>query len=210
MIRPTTRTSRARALAATLAFAIAAGCAGEPDQREDFDTSGSREADQRAEQRIAKVQQMRGEGAGADAKDAAEPSLYERLGSAKGLREIVDDFVARVISDPRVNWERKGVTSGGVLGIGSESVEWKPTPENRERLARHLVQFLSVASGGPAKYEGRDMQALHSGMQVSNAEFDAAVGAMKATLDALHVRTEEQKELLAILESTRPQIAEKR
>jgi hemoglobin len=47
-------------------------------------------------------------------------------------------------------------------------------------------------------------------MKISNSEFDAAVGDMKATLDHLRVPTEEQKELLAIIETTREQIAEKR
>ena len=51
---------------------------------------------------------------------------------------------------------------------------------------------------------------IHAGMKVDNAEFDAAVGDMKATLDKLSVGTDEQKELLAIVESTRPQIVEKK
>ena len=40
-------------------------------------------------------------------------------------------------------------------------------------------------------------------MHVTNAEFDATVGDLKATLDNLAIPTAEQKELLAIIESTR-------
>jgi hemoglobin len=47
-------------------------------------------------------------------------------------------------------------------------------------------------------------------MNISNVEFDAAVGDLKASLDANHIATQEQKELLAIIETTRPQIVEKR
>jgi len=51
---------------------------------------------------------------------------------------------------------------------------------------------------------------VHGGMHVSNANFDAAIGDLKASLDKLGVPTEEQKELLAIIESTRPQVATER
>jgi len=45
---------------------------------------------------------------------------------------------------------------------------------------------------------------------ISNPEFDAAVGDLKALLDRLKVPDTEQKELLAITESTRPEIVEQR
>ena len=54
------------------------------------------------------------------------------------------------------------------------------------------------------------MQGAHAEMHISNPEFDAAVGDMKATLDKLHIGDREQKELLAIIESTRQQIVEER
>jgi hypothetical protein len=47
-------------------------------------------------------------------------------------------------------------------------------------------------------------------MRINNPEFDAAVGDMKASLDRLKVPDAEQKELRAILESTRPQIVTER
>jgi len=79
-----------------------------------------------------------------------------------------------------------------------------------ETLKTHMAQFFALSTGGPAKYEGREMKQVHNGMKITNAEFDAAVGDLKATLDKLHLATAEQKELLAIVESTRPQVAEER
>jgi hemoglobin len=67
-----------------------------------------------------------------------------------------------------------------------------------------------LATGGPAHYTGRDIQSAHSNMKVSNPEFDAAVGDLKASLDRLQVPNQEQKELLSIVESTRPQIVTQR
>ncbi len=191
-----------------LASLLLCGCASEEKKDRDFHTSGSREADQRAEQRISKVQQLRGEGEGTDGD--AKPSLFERIGGDAGIRTIVDDFIRRAVADPRVNWERKGIKRGGLLGVGGKSVEWKPTEESLARMKEHIAQFLAVATGGPPKYEGRDMKEVHAGMRITNAEFDATIGDLKATLDTLRVSVEVQKELLSIVESTRPQIAEER
>jgi hemoglobin len=207
-------------LALTLAPVMAGGCGsgtGEKENREFF-TSGNRDADQRAEQRMAKSNQLNAKeaqrGGGTSEQGAAKAegkkSLYERLGAETGMHAIVDDFVPRVLADPRVNWERKGVKRGGVMGIGGKKAEWNTSGDNVAKLKTHLVQFLSLATGGPAKYEGREMTEVHNGMHITNAEFDASVGDMKVTLDNLQVPNGEQKELLSIIESTRTQVAEKR
>jgi hemoglobin len=104
-----------------------------------------------------------------------------------------------------VNWQRKGVSTGGWFSRG-ESVSWAPTPENIARLQKHFVQFLALATGGPAQYDGKQLQSSHADMKISNPEFDAAIGDLKASLDKLQIPDQEQKELLAIIESTRPQI----
>ncbi len=206
-----------------LFVAVAAGCANrDAEKRDDFFTSGSNEADQRAEQVIAKDEQLKGEAESdkenkttADAKAGGQKApgkqpLYDRLGGEKGIAAIVDDFITRVLADPRVNWERKGITRGGFSLKRNQSVAWDPNAQNVDRLKKHMRQFLSLATGGPTVYEGRDIKEVHGGMHVSNPEFDATIGDMKATLDKLQVPNDEQKELLAILESTRPQISESR
>ena len=199
----------AAAMTATLLLLLAGGCGGgnKDQQDRDFHTSGSREADQRAEQKVAKVQQLRGEGGD---EPAAKKSLFDRLGGDQGINAIVDDWINRALADPRVNWERKGITQGGFSIRRNRSVEWKATPQAVANMKKHIAQFIAVATGGPAKYEGRDMKEVHAGMHISNANFDAAVGDLKASLDKLRIPTEEQKELMAIIESTRPQVASER
>jgi hemoglobin len=54
------------------------------------------------------------------------------------------------------------------------------------------------------------MKAVHAGMRIGNPEFDAAIGDLKASLDKLRIPDKEQKELLAVIESTRPQIVTER
>ncbi|HEX4264003.1 MAG TPA: group 1 truncated hemoglobin [Verrucomicrobiae bacterium] len=219
-------------LALLTAGLLATGCGGTKAkaQNSDFFTSGSRDADQRASQRMAQAEQLNGSGEGAgekDVKKAVAPvntnsvpangtnqaaravgklSLYERLGGEVGISNIVVDFIPRAMQDPRVNWDRKGEKVGGLSIHRSKSVAWDPSPENVAMLQKHMVQFLTLAAGGPAHYEGKEIKQTHADMHISNAEFDSTLGDLKASLDKLQVPNTEQKELLAIVESTRPMI----
>jgi hemoglobin len=215
------------------------GCKASPAKKSNnnFFTSGSKEADQRASQRMAQAEQLEGAGEGEGEKgvkkakvkksgDADVPSptgrtneaaqatnklaLYDRLGGQAGLSNLVADFTQRALDDPRVNWTRQGVSHGGFLSHKSKSDAWNPTPENVAQLEKHLTEFLALATGGPAAYSGKQIETVHAGMNISNPEFDAAVGDLKASLDRLKIPNKEQKELLAIVESTRPQIVTKR
>jgi len=129
---------------------------------------------------------------------SAPEALYNRLGGAKAITAVVDDFVARAASNPKVNFTRKGT-----------SMEWQASPENVAVLKKHLVQLISKVTGGPQKYEGRDMKAAHAGMKITDEEFDAIAGDLKATLNKFKVPAKEQKELLTIVGSTRGAIVEK-
>jgi hemoglobin len=224
--RPASR-NLASALLLGLLFA-ASGCRSSSNDRraEDFFTSGSREADQRASQRMAKAEQLSGSGegggkervSGAKAGDkggaeaaqvAGKLSLFERLGGETGLAAIVEDFTPRAMQDPRVDWPRKSVKRRGIIRRGATE-SWDASPENVAVLQQHLVQFLALATGGPARYDGKDIESVHAGMRISNPEFDAVLGDLKASLDKLRIPNKEQKELLAIVESTRPQIVTER
>jgi hemoglobin len=221
----------------SVALTVMIGCGtGKPGnkKKDDFFTSGSREADQRASQRMARDEQLAGSGEGAGEKGAKKAvpvkpgtdgtasgatnkpaqvegklALFDRLGGQPGISNIVADLTPRILQDPRVNWARNGVKRGGFLHR-NQSVAWDPNAENVARLKRHLVQFISLATGGPARYDGKDMQAVHAGMHIGNPEFDAVIGDLKASLDKLQIPNKEQKELLAIIESTRPQVVTKR
>jgi hemoglobin len=204
-----------------ISFFAIAGCGSSQTASEDrqFHTSGNRDADQRAEQRIAKDEQIKGKNApgqdekspvAAQAAAAKQKTLYDRLGGQEGIQKLVDDFTDRALADPRVNWKRVGVTQGGIGFKRNVSVEWKPTDEQLNAMKLHIAQFLALAAGGPSKYEGKEMKNAHAGLHITNAEFDASVGDFKASLDKLGVATQEQKEVLGILESVRPMVAEER
>ena len=133
------------------------------------------------------------------AKAGSSKSLYERLGGEPAITAVVADFVARGAANPKVNFTRKGIP--GVK-------EWPATPQNVDLLKRRLVEFIGMNTGGPQKYQGKDMVSAHAGMKITSAEFDALAADLKASLDKFNVPQKEQQELLTIVGSTKQAIVE--
>jgi hemoglobin len=117
-----------------------------------------------------------------------QASLYQRLGEKPAITAVVDEFVARVAADSRIN------------GRFSNT--------NIPRLKMNLVDQICAASGGPCTYRGRDMKTTHAGMRITNADFDALVGDLVAALNKFKVPEREKNELLAVLGPMRKDIVE--
>lgn len=218
-----------RLMLVALVVAIIGGCGGGAAAKKDtdFSTSGSREADQRADQRMAKDAQLKGgnekeqslesklgggekTGPNGVPKADEKKTLYDRLGGEAGVAALVDDFVTRALADPQVNLERKGVKHGGLSIHRGESMEWTATGTNLENFKKYARQFVSLKTAGPTVYEGPELKEASADMHFTNAEFDAAIGDLKQSMDKLQIPNQEQKELIAIVESTRTQISEER
>ena len=119
-------------------------------------------------------------------------TLYERLGGESAIRAVVGDFVERSAADPKVNFTRAGTPK-----------EWQATPESVQRLKDRLSEFVAQNTGGPQRYTGKPMRDVHAGMKITDEEFNALAGHLKASLAKFNVPPKEQAELLAIIESTR-------
>lgn len=115
-------------------------------------------------------------------------SLYDRLGGKEAITAVVDQFVANVAADARIN---------GRFAATDVS-----------KLKRHLVDQVCMATGGPCTYTGRDMKTAHAGMKITNADFDALVEDLVGALDKFNVPKGEQKELLALLGPMKKEIVE--
>jgi hemoglobin len=115
-------------------------------------------------------------------------SLFERLGGTGAITAVVDDFVARCAGDSRINA--------------------KFARTNIPRLRSMLIDQVSEATGGPAKYTGRDMKTTHTSMGVTTGEFNALVEDLVATLKKFGVGKTEQDELLGILGPLKSEIVE--
>ncbi len=118
----------------------------------------------------------------------APKSLYDRLGGTEAIRAVVDQFVANVAKDGRIN--------------GRFATTDIPT------LKGHLVDQVCMASGGPCTYKGRDMKTTHAGMNISNADFSALVEDLVKALETFKVPQKEQQELLGLLGPMKKDIVE--
>ncbi len=117
-----------------------------------------------------------------------QSSLYERLGGKNAIVSVVDDFVARVADDSRINGK-----------FGRSDIP---------RLKSMLVDQVCEATGGPCTYTGREMKDAHAAMGVTTGEFGALVGDLVATLDQFSVPKAEQDELLGLLAPMEDDIVE--
>ena len=115
-----------------------------------------------------------------------DASLYDRLGGKPAITAVVDDFVANVAADKRINGRFANA--------------------NIDRLKQMLVAQICAGTGGPCSYTGRDMQSAHKGMNISDAEFGALVEDLVTTLDKFKVPTKEKQDLLAVLGPMKPAI----
>jgi hemoglobin len=106
-----------------------------------------------------------------------------------------------------VNFARNDVKEG-ILRRKREP--WEASATNVEHFKERMVEFISLAAGGPAEYQGRDMGPVHKGMKISNSEFDAMIGDVKTSMERLNIARQEQKEVIAIFETTRKEIVEER
>ena len=124
----------------------------------------------------------------AGAAPAPVGTLFERLGGKPAITAVVDEFVARVAADKRIN----------LRFINTDIPQ----------LKIYLVDFVCVAAGGPCKYEGRDMHAAHAGMQLVDEEFTALVEALAGALVKFNVGKREQNEILGALGPLKDQIVD--
>ena len=111
-----------------------------------------------------------------------EPTLYQRLGGREAIKLVVDDFVANMAADPRVNGRFKGLDGARVA-----------------KLQTNLADQICDAAGGPCAYLGRDMKTTHTGMGITEAEWTATVEDLVKALNKFKVGQKEQQELLGAL-----------
>jgi hemoglobin len=120
------------------------------------------------------------------------PSLYERLGGVYAIAAVVDDFIGRIMDDPRLNANPK-------------------VDEAHHRVSRAGFKYLVTeqvceAAGGPQRYTGRTMFDSHTHLAITEPEWQAFLDDLRQTLDKFHVPSAEQRELFAIVETTKQDI----
>ena len=118
-------------------------------------------------------------------------TLWDRLGGEDNVARVVSDFVATAGPDPKVN-----VTRNGKFKV------------NAEELQVQLIAFFSQYTGGPYKYTGKSMKEAHKGMGITDAEFNAAAGHLKAALVKNKAAPKDADAVMALVEGMRKDIVE--
>lgn len=113
-------------------------------------------------------------------------ALFRALGGEAGIAHVVDASLAEIHGDLRINFffEKTDMAD----------------------LRRLLIEQICAATGGPCTYTGRSMEEAHSGLNITDADFDAFVEDLVRAMNSLKVPADLQKQLLGVLGPMRPQV----
>ena len=105
--------------------------------------------------------------------------LYKAFGEKAGLVMLMDDFMVRLLADPRTGPHFK--------------------PSNQQRVKEQLVDQLCVLGGGPCVYKGADMKSAHANLDIKKSDFNALVEVLQQSMDAKGIPFRTQNQMLALL-----------
>jgi hemoglobin len=118
-----------------------------------------------------------------------EPSLYQRIQYAGGLRRLVDKLYPRVLADPSLLYYFKHLDDQHLKGL-----RW------------HMLTLLAVVTGGPSKYQGRDLHEAHAHLHITGEAFDRVLRHLQGTLQELEVKQDDQESILAAVQARRDEV----
>jgi hemoglobin len=118
-------------------------------------------------------------------------SLYHRLGGYDAIAAVTDDFIGRLLTDPKFARFFTSLSSDSKL-----------------RLRQLVVDQLCAATGGPCIYTGRSMRQSHAGLGITKHEWQLSARHLSASLDKFHVGPREKNEVLAAVTKLEPDIVD--
>lgn len=111
---------------------------------------------------------------------ANEPAtLFEKIGGEGAVQSMVEQFYARVLSDPTL----------------AEHFMHVPM----EKLRNMQIEFFSVALGGPVRYTGRPVIHAHQNARITLADFQRFVQHLFDTLSNFPLTEKECYEIVSRL-----------
>jgi truncated hemoglobin YjbI len=136
------------------------------------------------------------ESAGRPAPEKEPPpmSLYERLGGVYAIAAVVDDFIDRVMDDPRLN--------------ANPAVNEAHHRVSRAGFKYLVTEQLCQATGGPQRYTGRSMHDSHVRLAITEGEWRAFLDDLTQTFDKFQVPAAVRAEIVAIVDSTKRDIVQ--
>ena len=115
----------------------------------------------------------------ADESVAGAHLVYERLGYQSGVETVVDNFLANVAGDDRVN------------GRFADT--------DMAKLRQNLIDQVCEATDGPCTYKGKSMLEAHTGMGITEAEFAIIAGHFAAAMEQAGVGEADHATVMSLL-----------
>lgn len=114
-------------------------------------------------------------------------AMYRQVGGAAGMTVLVDNFYARLWSDPSLDKYFAGI--------------------DRAALKKHQGMFLTyVLGGGGAAYEGQPLGSAHAHLQITDEAFDTVGQHLLMTLEELDIDRPLIRIIMGFVEGARPQV----
>jgi len=121
----------------------------------------------------------------------AEKSLYDRLGGYGAISAVANDFAEKLFIDPQVGPFFKGMGT-----------------DTRKSFIQKNTNLVCNVTGGPCKVISRPAKTVHTGLGITESDFNVVVNHLVDTLDKFKVPAKEKDELLAIIGTLKPDIVE--
>jgi hemoglobin len=116
----------------------------------------------------------------------SHPTLFESLGGAATVQEVVRRFYDRILADPLLVPFFEGTDVG--------------------QLRRHQAQVVTGILGGPAEYDGIGLRAAHARLAIADGDYDRVGGHLLAVLGELGAGAEAEATVVAALDRARAEI----
>lgn len=116
-------------------------------------------------------------------------SLYEQLGGAPAIEAVVESFYRKMLSDDRVARFFDGI--------------------DMDRQIAKQGAFITMVTGGPNNYTGRDMRTAHASMLsrgLADLHVDVVIEHLCGTLAEFGVGEEQIAKVRALCESVRDDV----
>ena len=116
-----------------------------------------------------------------------EKSLYERLGSAEGIKKLANDIAENHLKNDLIKTRFEII-------------------EDMDAVKNLVFEFICAGTGGPQAYTGKGMLGAHTGMNISEQEFVAVVDDILKAMDQNNLGEREKNEMLWIGYSLKDEI----
>ena len=101
---------------------------------------------------------------------SADLTDYQRIGGGSAVKVVVDRFYQLILADEQL------------VGFFEDT--------DMAQLKRHQALLISQVLGGPANYDGRDLQEAHAGMDIARDDYVKVVSHLVQALEEAGVEPE--------------------